>query len=201
MINLYRQGDLVRLIRGWTPMVVIGTTDELVYASYFNYSETKLPCSITEFHYKDFKNAYSYKRPQSGFVFWDGKTPNMKVPLPMSQQFQRFTVNLTGETGTRVGTDVDGDLVLRMDKGFFESYSPKDLTIIQPTIFRAKAVAGAYSCYYFASDAYTPAKDDMILSKTGNLFLVTDPDVGHVNNSTVKGTFSGSLLQVARKDI
>lgn len=189
---MHKIGDIVRLNRGWTPMCVIGfDNDGEVMASYFNYSGGSQPCSITQKSYKNPQDFYDYIRPHNGFIVWDGDHFKMKVPKPMPQQFK--TTGRFVEFGTFLSQTSSGDVVLEMANGEVKVFKPSDIQENIPYTFEVKSVGQHhYKCHYSLPDGVTGVtKNDMLLSDSGNAYVVVRTDTAYRNP---KGVFKGTRL-------
>ena len=188
----FKVGDLVRLIRGWTPMVIIQIKDGQILAKYANNSYHP----VTQ---EDFRNpcycgtTSTYRRPLKGFVHWDGTPfPENKRVYPMARRYR--TLIGTPQVGTYLNTTSSGTFVLEMDSGAIGTYNPQQLEEDIPETFRVKATANNYSCHYEAPFGSSIQVGDVLVSDSSNVYVVLE--VG-TKSRNPKGTFKGRRIQTS----
>jgi len=181
---MFHIGQVVRLNRGWTPMIVIGieSTGRIIakYANNEYYPVTQ----------QDFENPYTacstQKRHHSGFTAWDGKPINMKVHATMTNRFK--SRSMPDVAGSFLNTTSRGDIVIEDDKGGIHVLSPNDAARDIPFTFEVKAAHNNYRCHYTLPDGASVDIGDTLVSKSGNFYNVIAVDTEHSNP---KGKFKG----------
>ena len=121
---MHRIGDVVRLNRGHTPMIVLHIDDDgelwAVYARRYGYYH------ITRWHYENYRGAYSYHRPCDGFTPWDGKPINTEWNYIMPRRYR--TTKGAPQAGVYMNTTSNGDMILEMDTtGEIKTFKPHHL--------------------------------------------------------------------------
>ena len=184
---MHKIGDIVRLNRGWTPMIVlhIDNGGELwaVYARRDDYSH------ITRWHYQNYRDAYSYHRHHTGFSKWDGKPINTDWNYIMPRRYR--TIKGPAAAGIYMNTTTAGDMVLELDSGDVQVFKPHHLEEDLPDTFRVKATANNYSCHYEVPRGSEIRFHDTLISDSGNVYLVMELDT---KNRNPKGVFKGRRL-------
>lgn len=172
----HQVGDIVRLAKGWTPMTVIGLTpDNEVIAQY---GTNPFP--------EDLKNpeyAHStYTRPHYGFVRWDG------APVKGPTMTKRYQVVGSSMIGTFMKLTTQGLFALEFDDGTVGAFDKASLFEVIPKTFAVKAVGGNnYKTHYLLPEGAEVKKNDMLLSNSGNLYVVTDTDTQNSNARMFEG--------------
>lgn len=187
---MHKIGDIVRLKRGWTPMVVIGINENNghVLACYCQGHYDP----IAQYHYDNPKGNHHYARPQSGFVVWDGSPLTREVYKPMPTRYKTIQNNGTPEFGRLLVVD-GNNFVLKMDNGEIREFPQGQLTEDIPFTFSVKAIGNhRYTCDYTVPFGVHIKVKDLLLSDSGNVYFVTALDTKCRNP---KGNFSGSRLE------
>lgn len=180
---MFEIGDHVRLVRGWTLMTVIGFSRQgEVIAQYGpdpHPEDLKYPEQALN----------TYTRFPNGFVHWDGK------PLK-ENKVKTYQINDgSGRTGKFLNRTSNGAaFVLEFRDGTVEAFDPRELTEIVPVTFLAKAVGSSYAAHYLVPEGVTLKLNDMLLSSTGNVYVVSGLNTGSRNP---KGIFSGVRIVTA----
>lgn len=183
MNNHHRVGDIVRLVKGWTPMTVIGITpDNEVIAQYGTCPD---PEDLRHPEYAQSK----YTRPHYGFVKWDG--PPVKG-LTMAKRYQIIS---TQSVGKFLQFTAQGRLALEFDNGSVGAFHKDDLVEFYPTTFAVKVVGGnQFKTHYIQPEGVQINKGDMLFSTSGNMYFVTDVDTKNGGNIRV---FEGQRVVMA----
>lgn len=182
---MFKIGDIVRLARGWTPMVVLGFDNHnRICAAYCN--KTYYP--ITQEHY-DFCITYAdYIRSPNGFAHWDGKPLSYKVYKPMPL---RYRIINTPMSGTYLTTTSNGKHVLELENGAVDAFDPSEIEEDLPNTFKVSSIKNSYSCHYELPYGVTMNLHDVLVSKSGNMYIVTEVNS---KNRNPKGVFKGQRL-------
>ena len=181
----HRVGDIVRLAKGWTPMTVIGlTSDDQVIAKYGTNPDRK------DLRHPEYALS-TYTRPHFGFVHWDGEP--LKESMMKTYQINDGTFR-QGKFLNR--TSNGAAFVLEFPDGTVEAFDPCDLTEIIPETFLAKAMGSNYPAHYLVPEGVTLKVNDMLLSSTGNVYVVRELNTKCRNP---KGVFSG--VRIVTKEL
>jgi uncharacterized protein YodC (DUF2158 family) len=182
---MFRVGDVVRLNRGWTPMIVLDIEDDgSVLAKYA--SNPSYP--VCRWDYENPRDACHYDRHYSGYTAWDGR-PISKEHLTMPRRYR--TISGPKEVGTYLNTTTAGAFVLELDGGRVATFDPRDLEEDIPDTFRVKAMANNYSCHYEMPEGVTIGRGDILVSDSANIYVVVETNT---KNRNPKGVFKGSRL-------
>jgi len=184
-------GDIVRLKRGWTPMVVLGVTDYgTVQAAYCHYEYNP----VTKEYYHNPAYFSDYCRPQNGFVKWDGAPLKFKVYTPMILRYKTrpghefFAGELVSHTNNKT-------VVIRLDNNQgFKEFNVNDVVQDVPYTFAVKVPGSnhnTYRCHYTLAPGVSVEIGDALLSNSGNVYIVT---AVNTNNHSPKAQFSGKRL-------
>jgi len=189
---MHRIGDVVRLNRGWTPMIVLHIEDNgelwAVYASRDNYYP------ITEWHYKNYREAYSYHRHHTGFTEWDGKPIIKEWNYLMSRRY-RF-IKQPHIVATYVGITAQGNYILEFPNGSVSAYPLADLEEDFPNTFSVKSFHNNHKTTYQVPEVIQNIQvNDVLVSDSGNLYIVTAIDT---KNPYPKGIFKGRRIITER---
>lgn len=187
----FQIGQKVRLCRGWTKMTVIGYDGDEIIASYLS--------EIGPADYDRPLEAYSTQvRHHSGFVAWDGKANQrqleQKMPVAPSLMNPKFRVShphYTGMTFTKVGVKRSGLVMLEDVHGKTHEINGAYIHEIKPVTFLARAVSKSHTCHYILADGQSVAVDDILMSKSGNMYVVKQVDTKSQNPKKV---FEGTRL-------
>ena len=161
----HRVGDIVRLVKGWTPMTVIGLTpDNEVIAQYG-----------TNPDHEDLRHPEralsTYTHPHYGFVQWDGK------PVKANLMAKRYQLIGSPMIGTFMQLTTQGLVALEFDDGTVGAFEPHQLVEVVPKTFAVKAVGGNnYKTQYLLPEGVEIKKGELLLSNSGNLYTVTEID-------------------------
>ena len=182
---MFKIGDHVRLLRGWTIMTVIGFTNQGEVIAQYGPNP----------HPRDLKSPEqamsTYTRYPCGFVHWDGeplKESMMKIYQINDGTFRR------GKFLNRTSNGVA--IVLEFPDGTVEAFDPCELTEIIPETFLVKAIGSNYPAHYFVPEGVTLKVNDMLMSSTGNVYVVKELNTKCRNP---KGTFSG--VRIVTKEL
>ena len=186
----HKIGDVVRLNRGWTPMIVLHIGDDgdvwAVYASRNEYYP------ITRNHYIEWRPAHSYRRHHTGFSKWDGQPINYDWNYIMPRRYRKKSD--ASEAGVYLNSMRNGDFVLEMDNGSIGTFPQSQLVEDIPETFRVKSMHNNYSCHYELPAGVRIQTKDVLISDTGNVYVVLE--TGTLNRNP-KGVFKGSRLVTA----
>lgn len=185
---MLKRGDVVRLNRGWTPMIVLYVDpDGEVWAVYASRSPDY---HITEEHYY-FWNIYAQtNRPMSGFTLWDGAPINLEWNYIMTNRYK--SIKKPHVSGVFLNTSSQGKIIIETDIGDIVVLDPEDATRDIPTTFRVKGMgSNYYTANYILPDGVDIAEGDMLISETNNVYVVTEMNTEALNN---KGLFKGSRV-------
>ncbi|MCA1806378.1 MAG: hypothetical protein LC687_00660 [Actinobacteria bacterium] len=181
----FKVGDIVRLNRGWTPMVVLAIEEDgKLLAKYAN--SASFPVCLWD--YQNPRLAAQYDRHFSGYTAWDGK-PIAKEHFIMTRRYR--TISEPTESGVYLNNTSTGLMVLEMDNGRVISFQPHQLEEDIPNTFSVKALNNSYNCHYIVPNGVSMSKGDMLISDSGNVYVVTKLDT---KNRTPKGVFKGSRV-------
>ena len=183
---MFQLGDVVRLNRGWSPMIVIRihNNGEITakYATHDCYPVTP----------EDYlKNRWSsssstYTRFQSGFTAWDG-APISKVHYRMTNRYK--SKSMPDVSGRFLNTTYNGAIVLEHDDGSIHVLAASDAMLDIPFTFQVKAAHNNYRCdYTLPQGSSNVVIGDVLVSKRGNLYTVIAVDTKNVNP---KAEFNG----------
>lgn len=183
---MFPLGTVVRLRRGWTPLVVIDhLTGDQIRAKYANHDHYP----VTAKDYEEPCCAMSTQRRHfSEFVPWDGE-PISKVHFLMPNRYK--SRSMPDVYGTFLNTTSRGDIVIEDDQGGIHVLSPSDAARDIPFTFEAKSVNSSYRCDYTLPKGVSVDVGDLLLSSTNNLYVVTKLDTERTNN---KGEFKGHRI-------
>jgi len=184
---MHQVGDVVRLNRGWTPMIVLHIDDDGELWSV--YARRDAHFHITRWHYQNYREAYSYHRPMNGFTAWDGPPINTDWNYIMPRRYR--TIKGPAAVGTYMNTTSQGDYVLELDNGEVQAFKPKHLEEDLPDTFRVKATANNYSCHYEVPPGVVINVGDVLISSSNNVYVVLETET---KNRNPKGVFRGRRL-------
>lgn len=177
-------GQVVRLVRGWTPMIVIfvNPKSNFVIAKYAN--NPNYPVSKD-----DLKNPHTacgtQKRHFDEFTLWDGDPIDMKVYYPMTY---RYKSKASGISGTLLNRSSKGDFIIEDDAGHVFVIQPDDAVRDIPFTFAVRSSNSNYTCNYTLPDKSVVNVGDVLVSESGNFYIVTKLDTQCPNP---KGQFKG----------
>lgn len=184
---MHKVGDIVRLNRGWTPMVVLHIdTDGELWAVY---AYRKNRHHITRWHYENYHKACSHHRHYTEFSKWGYDLINTEWSYLMPRRYR--TIKSPIIIGTLMSTTSQGDMVLELDNGCVQAFNPNYLEEDIPDTFRVKATANNYSCHYEVPPGVNIAVGDVLISDSANVFVVLEINT---KNRNPKGVFKGSRL-------
>lgn len=163
--------DIVRLNRGWTPMTISWISpDGQVTAHYgiqdFNPEGEKNPECMTS----------SYTRHHTAWSWWDGESiPGRNLPMT-----RRFTVNNRSsmEVGLLTGFTSTGLMVLEFVNNQVEVFAESEVTEIKPFSFSVRYQNGSSATYTFEDPTKRVDLNDVLITETGDVCVVTKIDVG-----------------------
>ena len=181
-------GQEVRLLRGWTRMIIIGFRQNGdIIAKY----DRGLPgdwSTISLSDYKDPENNKSYVRPQNGFKAWDGKPAERMHIMPTQTYRLKADPTIKGELRGRA---TNGDLLLEHKDGQIYTMNPNKVELDIPFTFSVKAMNTNYRCHYTLAPGASINIGDLLLSKSGNIYVVQELDTKQLSP---KGRFRGVRL-------
>ena len=175
------------LTTGWTRMICLFLDPNTGYmiAKYANQEITDLDWKYPACA------AYTQKRNILKFKPWDG-APKKEKTMRYKSVGKTTTVygDLKGKTN-------DGWLIIELDCGAIVVAEKDEFVEDIPQLFAAKAIGGSsnYRCYYEMPRNADITTGDVLLSSTGNIYMVTAVDVGY--RHTNKGAFTGRRLVTA----
>jgi hypothetical protein len=181
-------GDEVRLLRGWTRMIIIGFRNNGDILAKYDRGEPGDWSKVCLADYKYPEANHSYARPKSGFVRWD-RGPKGAYTMPI--QTYRLIEN-PAIKGELRGRTAKGDLLLETPDGQIYTMSPKYVELDIPFTFSVKATGNkGYNCDYILPDYATVAVGQMLHSNGGHTYIVTRVDT---KCQHPKGVFKGVRL-------
>ena len=153
------------------------------------YARSTCGYHVTRWHYENYREAYSYHRPCSGFSVWDGQPINTEWNYIMPRRYR--TIKDPAVAGIYMNTTTTGDIVLELDNGNVQVFKSHHLEEDLPNTFRVKATANNYSCHYEVPRGAVIKIHDTLISESGNVYLVMELDT---KNRNPKGVFKGRRL-------
>ena len=186
---MFPLGTVVRLRRGWTPLVVIDHLPRnVIRAKYANNDDYPVTA-------KDYENLYpgglTQLRHFSEFVPWDGE-PISKVHFIMPNLYK--SRSMPNVSGILLNTTSRGDIVIEDDKGKIHVLSPSDVicdTPDTPFTFEVKLLNVSHYLHYTLPKGTSVSVGDLLLSNKNHLYIVTKLDTKQTNN---KGEFKGHRI-------
>lgn len=183
--TMFKIGDEVRLVRGWSRMIIIGFTDDGQVIAKYDRGDNSY-CGVTKEDFKNPLNACSkYIRDREGFVPWDGVSPTK----PTTPNYIITKGEYKGKKGTFMGVTSRGKNVLVLENDEVITINSKSIEEIKLNTFSVKAVNTNYRCSYIVPQGYTICKGDLLVSDSGNLYFVTQINT---KNTNPRGVFSGA---------
>ena len=180
---MFKIGDVVRLNRGWCPMIVLNVDEMGVWAVYARRTNEY---HITRWHYANWREAHSYNRLSSGFTAWDGVPINTDWNFIMPRRYR--AIKGPAFAGIYMNTTSAGDMVLELDNGEVKVFKPHHLEEDIPDTFRVKATANNYSCHYEVPPGVDIKVNDVLISDSSNVYVVIETET---KNRNPKGIFKG----------
>lgn len=181
---MFNIGDVVRLNRGWTPMIVLNVeADGEVWAVYASRNQFY---PIEPWHYDEWRHAYSYHRPTDGFTHWDGDPINLNWNYIMPNRYK--SLKQPHISGTFLNTSSSGQIIIETDRGDIVVLDAQDAARDIPYTFQAKATNNSYTCHYTLPDGASVQKGDLLISESGNTYVVKAVNTENINP---KGVFKG----------
>jgi len=192
---MFKVGDAVRLNHGWTRMVVIDVQGDEVTVKYDSEAYS-VENRVTDW---DFKNPQlttnKYTRQQSGFTAWDGASPTkVYYTMPTAASWKVISGPYRGQVGTFLNTTSNGSFALEMEDHSILSFNPVNLEENVPATFLAKTVGSRYRCHYEVPAGANIRVGQVLVSKTGNVYVVIKTDTKERNPKSV---FKGHRLVTA----
>lgn len=191
---MYQLGDIVRLDRGWTPLVVlhVSTTGQ-VRAKYAKNPDFPV---LREHYINPYCAQNCQTRHFSDFVPWDGRPISEKhYIMPRTNNY----ISNNGQIfGTHIGTKSNGVMLIEDKSGNVHHFHPTAVRPGIPFTFMVRSVSHpSYSCHYTLGKNHTSVSvNDLLLSKSGNLYRVININTEHLDP---KGEFKGTRL--VQKDL
>lgn len=183
---MHKVGDVVRLNRGWTPMIVLHiTANNELYAVYASRNSNHY--TVTERHYKEWHNSYSYHRHVSEFQSWKGAPICTKRNFIMTNRY-KSTVN-PSISGVYLNTSSRGDIIIEDNEGVVHVLCSGEAVRDIPWTFKAVNVNNKSHVDHFQSPpGVTIEKNDLLLSSDNRLYVVKDLNTECERN---RGVFQG----------
>ncbi len=184
---MFPLGSVVRLRRGWTPLVVIKHgTNGVIYAKYANHD--CYPVTVEDYDTSSYSSMSTQRRHFNEFVPWDGD-PISKVHFLMPNRYK--SISRPHICGTYMNTSSNGHIIIECDNGKIEVLAPNDAARDIPFTFQAKSMNSPYKCHYTVAPGVRVAEGDLLLSATGNLYTVIAVNTEQCNP---KGQFKGKRV-------
>lgn len=183
-------GQEVRLLRGWTRMIIIGFRQNGDIIAKYDRGQPGDWSTISLSDYKDPENNKSYARPQNGFKAWDGKPAERMHIMPIQTYRLKADPTIKGELRGRTG---NGDLLLETADGQVYTMNPKHVELDIPFTFSVKAMNTNYRCHYTLAAGASISVGDLLLSKSGNTYVVQQVNTKQLSP---KGQFKGVRLLI-----
>ena len=135
--------------------------------------------------------AYTQKRNILKFKPWDGASKKEKT-MRYKSVGEETTVY-----GDLKGHASDGSPIIELDCGTIVVAEKGEFVEDIPQLFAAKAIGGSsYRCYYEMPRNADITTGDVLISSTGNIYMVTAVGIGGHRNAN-KGVFTGRRLVTA----
>lgn len=169
--RLFEVNDIVRLVRGWTPMTISNIDSRGFVTAYYGI-HTFDPRGK---HFPFISTAY-YTRPRSEFAWWDGElVPGRNLPMA-----RRFTVNNRSnmDVGILTGFTSTGFFILEFANNQVEVFTEGEITEIRPFSFNVRYMGGSTACFGFNDPNKRVNLNDILVSDAGDFCIVTKIDVG-----------------------
>lgn len=180
---MFKLGDVVRLNRGWTPMIVIRLYDDGTLRA--KYANNTWVLVTKEDYEDDFSSCSTYTRKHSGFTAWDG-APISKEHFIMPNRYK--SLKQPHISGVFMNTSSSGQIIIETDRGDIVVLDAQDAARDIPYTFEAKATNNGYTCHYTLPAGASVAIGDMLISASGNTYLVRKVNTEHMNP---KAQFNG----------
>jgi len=188
---MFKIGDEVRLVRGWTRMIVIGITPDNEIIAKYDHGTNDHWNQVTLEDYKNPECAHlTYTRPMSGFAAWDGKPAERMHPMP-NNQYNITRGAYKGSCGTFLNKTSTGKFVLELTNGDVVTVAAKSVSEVVPFTFEAKAIANNYRYTYEAPEGSTICEGDLLMSNSGNVYAVLQTNT---KSRYPKSVFAGRRL-------
>jgi hypothetical protein len=193
---MHKIGDVVRLNRGWTPLIVlsVSTTDRVIakYAnSKFNpvvkrdYNEPERAHGTQIRLGKEF-TAWDRKPITQGFNYIMSHTPTATTP----REYE--TIHPIPYTiGVYLTKTSIGNIVIETRGGQVKTFKPEELKEVFPITFKVKGINSMYSCHYKIPPNVFIQKGDILVSESNNIYIVEEVDTRFTHS---KGVFVGRRL-------
>lgn len=165
----FQVNDIVRLVRGWTPMTISSISESGFVTAYYGI-QTFEP----EGEYYPNVPTTHYTRKADQFVWWDGEyIPGRNKPMP-----RRFTVNSRSsmDVGYLTGYTSMGLLILEFANNQVEVFAESEVTEIKPFSFNVRFQNGSTATYMFEDPTKRVALDDVLITQNGDICVVTKID-------------------------
>lgn len=189
---MFKLGDVVRLSRGWTPMIVIALhKNGTLTAKYANNCWDRVKRS--DYNCKanrSYSVTNSYTRAHSGFVPWTG-APISKENFIMPTRYK--SKNQPHIAGEFLNNTRNGDVVIETDHNGIIILKADEAVLDIPTTFKVQSCNNRnYTAHYILPKGVTFTGGELLISDSGNIYVVTKLDTEAVNN---KGVFCGKQIQ------
>ena len=206
----YEVGEIVRLKRGWTLMVVVEVSGPPNYREfhlcYFGSNE-----QLTEEQLLEYPKADKV-RPIDDIVLWDPDDPDMPKNYHLSKNKNSYrksepmtktlyqTIVADGDQsqyGEKIATDSSGRIVLEMKgSGDVKTFLKSEIKEVIPYTFEAKSlISSGHTCHYSIDDPSAVELGCIIVSKSLNLYMVTKLDS---KSKKPKKAFVGTVLTTSQ---
>lgn len=186
---MFKLGDVVRLSRGWTPMIVIRLNyDGTLTAKYANNSWNR----VTKKDYAcprhpAYSSSNTYTRKHSGFKPWEGETISSENYIMPNRYKSRTQPHISG---VFLNTSSTGQIIIETDNQQIIVLEAQDAVRDIPFTFEAKATnqGGNYTCHYTLPAGASVEVGDLLISSTGNTYVVRKVNTERI---APKGMFKG----------
>jgi len=171
----FNPGDEVRLVRGYTKMIVLGYVSER-QCSYQDHIVAKYASyGVLDSDFEQPLSAYHTKRRyQNDFVFWDGEdeTKDKKVITKF-----RNKINNDVFEGQLLNRSSNGSFVIELTNTKVVVYSSSEVEEIKPVVFSCKGINGRFTTTYIAPTDSCISVGDVLVSSSNNMYIVTGVNV------------------------
>ena len=208
-------GDIVKLKSGWTPMQVIQVDkngvikakychkDQLTHEDFcYPWGVSRYSCKVKhESHFEFYEYDLNVK---TIFPDWDYyklamqirklKMSDNNASVPNTEAFYYWREDSQDRVGKWIGTTSIGHMVLE-----YQNY-PGAIAVVKPSLVKryeraifVQSLKSAYTCNYTIPADSKIQVGDLLLSESGNHYVVKGVDVQDLNPN-IKGPFKGHKL-------
>lgn len=187
---MFNLGDVVRLNRGWTPMVVISIhADGTLTAKYANNTWNRVKAEdYNSSAHRSYSTSNTYTRKQSGFTAWTG-APISKENYIMTNRYK--SLKRPHISGTFLNTSSTGQIVIETNGGDIVVLDPNDAARDIPFTIQVQSANSSYRCHYTLPQGASVSVNDLLMSNSGNLYVVK---ALNTEQMSPKGEFKGSRV-------